>query len=361
MRRDCGPRRSRGSESEDVDSGRGVILVRHGKRAKDRNVMLSPQLLGILRTYWRLARPKTFLFPGRDDDHWYADPTVLHAACCRRSRRPGWTKRVTLHTLRHSFATHPQNRNRHSDHPGSAWPQQSVVDGALHAGRDPYDPRDPKSVRSPDPGSGARRLVEPVAGSGPGVYLEVGDVLRRHGDAYRSAHAGHLGSCACRAARDGHYYARSSRRAGDASGLRLSVAWRSSPITPVVIAIAQNVRARRGRKQWLAARQAELLPVPYFHVVFYLARAGRGSRVPEQGRRLRLCDPVCGGGRSDDQALAANANPRRLGALIGVVAVLHTWGQALTHHPHVHCVVPGEAVCRPTEHALDCRAAELLA
>ena len=66
-----------GLRVEDVDSGRGVILVRHGKGAKDRNVMLSPQLLGILRTYWRLARPKTFLFPGRDDAH-SIDPTVLH-------------------------------------------------------------------------------------------------------------------------------------------------------------------------------------------------------------------------------------------------------------------------------------------
>src|SRR5487761_832151 len=56
-----------GLRVEDIDSARGVILVRHGKGAKDRNVMLSPQLLGILRTYWRLARPKTFLFPGRDD------------------------------------------------------------------------------------------------------------------------------------------------------------------------------------------------------------------------------------------------------------------------------------------------------
>jgi integrase/recombinase XerD len=94
-----------GLRVEDVDSGRGVILVRHGKGAKDRNVMLSPQLLGILRTYWRLARPETFLFPGRDDAH-SIDPTVLHAACRSAVKAAGLTKRVTLHTLRHSFATH---------------------------------------------------------------------------------------------------------------------------------------------------------------------------------------------------------------------------------------------------------------
>jgi len=94
-----------GLRVEDVDGGRGVILVRHGKGAKDRNVMLSPQFLGILRTYWRLARPKTFLFPGRDDAH-SIDPTVLHAACRSAVKAAGLTKRVTLHTLRHSFATH---------------------------------------------------------------------------------------------------------------------------------------------------------------------------------------------------------------------------------------------------------------
>ncbi len=89
----------------DIDSARGVIIVRHGKGGKDRNVMLSPQLLGVLRTYWRLARPKTFLFPGRDEDR-SIDPTVLYAACRSATKAAGLDKRVTLHTLRHSFATH---------------------------------------------------------------------------------------------------------------------------------------------------------------------------------------------------------------------------------------------------------------
>jgi site-specific recombinase XerD len=94
-----------GLRVEDVDSGWGVILLRHGKGANDRNVMLSPQFLGILRTYWRFVRPKTFLFPGRDDDH-SIDPTVLHTACRSAVKAAGLTKRVTLHTVRHSFATH---------------------------------------------------------------------------------------------------------------------------------------------------------------------------------------------------------------------------------------------------------------
>ena len=88
----------------DVDSGRRIILVRHSKGGKDRNVMLSAQLLAILRTYWRLARPTVFLFPGRNEDH-AIDPTVLHAACRSAVKAAGLTKR-TLHTLRHSFATH---------------------------------------------------------------------------------------------------------------------------------------------------------------------------------------------------------------------------------------------------------------
>ena len=89
----------------DIDSARGVIRVRHGKGAKDRDVMLSAQLLVILRTYWRLARPRLYLFPGRDEDR-PINPTTLHAACRSAAKAAGLAKRVTLHTLRHSFATH---------------------------------------------------------------------------------------------------------------------------------------------------------------------------------------------------------------------------------------------------------------
>ena len=78
-----------GLEVADIDSARMLIQVRHGKGAKDRTVMLSLRLLGILRTYWRLARPRHWLFPGR-----------------AATKAAGLAKRVTVHTLRHSFATH---------------------------------------------------------------------------------------------------------------------------------------------------------------------------------------------------------------------------------------------------------------
>lgn len=89
----------------DIDSERMLIQVRHGKGARDRTVMLSPQLLTILRTYWRLARPREWLFPGRDETK-PIDVQVLHAACRSATKAAGLSKRVSVHTLRHSFATH---------------------------------------------------------------------------------------------------------------------------------------------------------------------------------------------------------------------------------------------------------------
>jgi integrase len=88
-----------------IDSGRMVIRIEHGKGSKDRYVMLSAQLLGILRAYWKLTRPHRFLFPGRDPGT-AVNVTVLHAACRSAYAAAGIAKKVSVHTLRHSFATH---------------------------------------------------------------------------------------------------------------------------------------------------------------------------------------------------------------------------------------------------------------
>jgi integrase/recombinase XerD len=96
-----------GLRTRDIDSGRMLIHVERGKGGKERYVMLSAQLLGILRTYWRLARPAHWLFPGRDANR-PIEPTVLHAACRTARAAAGIGKKVTVHVLRHSFADQRQ-------------------------------------------------------------------------------------------------------------------------------------------------------------------------------------------------------------------------------------------------------------
>ncbi|MGC2654393.1 MAG: IS91 family transposase, partial [Mycobacterium sp.] len=90
------------------------------------------------------------------------------------------------------------------------------------------------------------------------------------------------------------------------------------------------------RTEWLEARQAELLPVPYFHVVF---------TVPAPVADLAFHNKAAVYGILFHAAAEAlrdvAADPRYLGAEVGAIAVLHTWGQALHHHPHLHCIVPG--------------------
>jgi integrase/recombinase XerD len=93
----------------DIDSGRMVIHVHEGKGGRDRDVLLSPKLLDTLREYWRWMKPKTWLFPGMVNN-WRADvpidTKVVWEAARAAKERAGITKRVSPHTLRHSFATH---------------------------------------------------------------------------------------------------------------------------------------------------------------------------------------------------------------------------------------------------------------
>ena len=163
--------------------------------------------------------------------------------------------------------------------------------------------------------------------------LEVADIFRRHGEAYRRAHDGHLG--------------RVERRVMSAIELcrtaELGGHCEVCTSCGLVRCAYNSCRNRhcpkcqgQARAEWLAARQAEVLPVPYFHVVFTvpapIAEIAFQNKAAVYAILFRAAaETLC----------TIAADPKHLGAEIGLVAVLHTWGQNLHHHPHVHCVVPG--------------------
>jgi integrase/recombinase XerD len=94
---------------EDIDSQRMIVHIRQGKGNRDRDVPLTPKLLKTLREYWQWMKPKTYLFPGMVNN-WRADkpltPKCVWSAVQDAAKRAGITKRVSPHTLRHSWATH---------------------------------------------------------------------------------------------------------------------------------------------------------------------------------------------------------------------------------------------------------------
>ena len=163
--------------------------------------------------------------------------------------------------------------------------------------------------------------------------FEVADVFRRHGEAYRRARAGPLGRVErrvmsaitqCRtAALGGH-----TERCADCGLVRIAYNSCRNRHCPKCQGAA--------RADWLADRQADLLPVPYYHVVFTLP--GPAAEIAFQNKATVYA--ILFKAAAETLRTIA-ADPRHLGAEIGVVAVLHTWGQTLQHHPHVHCVVPG--------------------
>jgi hypothetical protein len=103
-------------------------------------------------------------------------------------------------------------------------------------------------------------------------------------------------------------------------------------------------------KQWLAAREADLLPVEYYHVVFTLPAAIADIAYYNKRVVYGLLMQVAA-----ETLLSIAADPKHLGARIGLTAVLHTWGSAMTHHPHVHCIVTGGGLSRDGEPRVACR------
>jgi hypothetical protein len=106
----------------------------------------------------------------------------------------------------------------------------------------------------------------------------------------------------------------------------------------------------KAAQRWLEARQADLLPVEYYHVVFTLPEPISAIAYTNKAAIYRLLFDVAA-----ETLLAIAADPKHLGAQIGATLVLHTWGSALTHHPHVHGIVPGGGISRDGESWVACR------
>jgi hypothetical protein len=177
--------------------------------------------------------------------------------------------------------------------------------------------------------------------------LEVADIFRRHGAAWRAANEAHLSLAqrrvmtaieVCRtAALGGHV-----ERCEDCAHTRIAY---------------NSCRNRhcpkcqwRAAQAWLAAREAELLPVPYFHVVFTLPAALGAIAYQNKAKVYGLLFTAAA-----ETLTTIAADPKHLGADIGLTAVLHTWGQNLQHHPHVHCIVPGGGLSADGKHWIACK------
>jgi hypothetical protein len=177
--------------------------------------------------------------------------------------------------------------------------------------------------------------------------LEVADILRDHGAAWRRANAGHvsLGQMKvmsaierCRTAALGGHVARCETCAHTVIAYN-SCRNRHCPK-------CQGAAAR----EWLAEREADLLPVPYFHVVYTLP--AQIADIAYQNKAV-IYDLLFKA--SAETTLTIAADPKHLGARIGFMSVLHTWGSALTHHPHVHMVVPGGGLSPDGSRWIACR------
>ncbi len=177
--------------------------------------------------------------------------------------------------------------------------------------------------------------------------LEVADVFRAHGPAYRREHAGHLNLPqlqvmsaieTCRTAALGGHVA-ACTKCGHEHIAYNSCRNRHCPK-------CQGSASR----EWMQARIADLLPVEYFHVVFTLpapiAAIAYHNKAAVHGLLFKA---------SAQTLLTIAADPKHLGARVGMTSVLHTWGSAMTHHPHVHVIIPGGGLSADGKRWIGCR------
>ena len=176
--------------------------------------------------------------------------------------------------------------------------------------------------------------------------LEVADIFRGHGSAWRIANAGHLSL--------GQLKAMSAIESCRTAALGGHVErCEACEYTRIAYNSCRNRHCPKCQgapaREWLADREAELLPVPYYHVVFTLP-----ARIADIAYHNKAIYGILFKAAAETLITIA-ADPKHLGARIGLTAVLHSWGSALTHHPHVHIIVPGGGISLDGERWISCR------
>jgi hypothetical protein len=177
--------------------------------------------------------------------------------------------------------------------------------------------------------------------------LEVAEIFRAAGPTWRSEQRGHLGLAQLKV-----MSAIEQCRSASLGGHVLRCSACDEPQTSYNSCRNRHCPKCQGSAalRWLADRQADILPVPYFHVVFTLpapiAAIGYTNKVLVYGLLFDIAAEVL-------RTIAAD--PKHLGARIGATLVLHTWGSALTHHPHVHGIVPGGGLAVDSDRWVSCR------
>jgi hypothetical protein len=182
--------------------------------------------------------------------------------------------------------------------------------------------------------------------------LEVADIFRAAGPSYRAAQAGHLSLTQLKVM-SAIEQCRTAALGGHVEACEDCGHWR----------IAYNSCRNRhcpkcqgaAARTWLAEREADLLPVGYFHVVFTLPAEVADIAFQNKAVVYDLLFRA-----ASETMLTIAADPKHLGARIGITAVLHTWGSAMTHHPHVHMIVPGGGIALDRQRWISSRPAFLL-
>jgi hypothetical protein len=182
--------------------------------------------------------------------------------------------------------------------------------------------------------------------------LEVADIFRAAGPGYRVAHAGHL-SLQQLKVMSAIEHCRTAALGGHVEACEDCGQWR------IAYNSCRNRHCPRcqgaAARTWLAEREADLLPVGYFHVVFTLPVEVADVAFHNKALVYDLLFRA-----ASETMLTIAADPKHLGARIGITAVLHTWGSAMTHHPHVHMIVPGGGIALDGTHWVSSRPAFLL-